>query len=820
MDDLLRDLKYALRNLGRNPGFTLLAIATLALGIGANTAIFSVVHAVVLKPLPYPQPERLVFISSQFPNLGFHRFWVSVPEFLEFRDHNKAFASVGGYRVQAANLGIERPVRPPTALVTHGLLATLGVTPLRGRDFTEDDTRPGAEDVAILSFKLWQAAFAGAEDVIGRVVEVDAVKTRIVGIMPEGFDVHDERVELYLPLTIDPANPGSRGGHFLYLIGRLREGVTLEQARTDLERLLTAWPKPAATAHAPNTKGHRLQFEPLQEDVIGSARAAVWVLQAAVGFVLLIACANLASLLLARTESRQREFALRAALGAGRVRLLGQFLAEGLVLSLAGGAAGLAFAVLALRAILRTTTTGSIPRLAEIGLDPTVLLFTLAVALVTGVVFGLVPLLRLGKHDLHSTLKEAGARATASPVRRRARGLLVVAEVALAVVLVVGAGLMLRTFWNLMTVDAGFDREGLVTFRVVLPGTAYPAQARPAFFRRLIDQLAAVPGVRSVAAMSGLPPLREVNANDTDFEDIVPVPQGEGQQPQGPIENVDYYQMVTHEYAKTMGIPVLEGRSFESSDVAGAPVAMVNETLVRTFFPNRSAIGRRLRVGPPTVPWITIVGVLKDVKQGGVGEETGTELYLLADQLPRFANFGVQEMNIVLRTGLPTASIAGTIQKTVGSMDASLPIVGLRQMQDVFAEALSRPRFLAVLLAVFAGLALLLAAVGAYGILSYLVAERQQEIGIRMALGAGRPSVLGMVLGQGMMLAAAGLAVGLVAALALTRVLDSLLFGVEPYDPVTLLAGVVFMGLVAAAACLMPAYRATSVDPIIVLRAE
>jgi predicted permease len=818
MDSLSKDVKYALRNLGRHPGFTLLAVLTLALGIGANTAIFSVVHAVVLEPLAYPQPGRLVFIASQFPNLGFDKFWISVPEFIEFRDHNKSFQSVGGYRTRAANLGADRPVRPPTALVTDGLLATLGVTPLRGRDFTVEDTRPGAEDVAILSHKLWQSAFGGSEDVVGRVVDIDATKTRIVGIMPEGFDVHDEGVELYLPLTIDPASPGNRGGHFLFLIGRLRENVTLDQARMDLERLLAAWPKPSATAHAPNTKGHRLRFDPLQDEVVGGARTAVWVLQAAVGFVLLIACANLASLLLARAESRQREFALRAALGAGRARLFRQFLTEGLVLALAGGAVGLVLAELGLRAIL--TATSGIPRLAEIGLDPVVLFFTLAIAVLTGVVFGLVPLFRLGRHDLHATLKEAGARASAGVGRRRARGALVVAEVALAVVLVVGAGLMIRTFWNLMKVDPGFDREGLVTFRVVLPAAAYPPAARPAFFRRLIDQLAAVPGVRNAAAMSGLPPLREVNANDTDFEDIVPVPQGQGAQPQGPIENVDYYQTVTHEYTRTMGIPVLEGRGFEASDAVGAPVAMVNETLVRTFFPGRSAVGRRLRVGGPQAPWITIVGVVRDVKQGGVGEKTGTELYLLADQLPRFANFGAQEMNVVLRTALPVASVAGTVQKIVGSMDASLPIVGLRNIDDVFAEALSRPRFLAVLLGVFAGLALVLAAVGAYGILSYLVAERQQEIGIRMALGADRSAVVGLVLGQGMALTAAGLGAGLVASLALTRVLKSLLFDVEPYDPITLLAGVVFMGLVALAACLMPAYRATSVDPMVVLRAE
>lgn len=819
MDSLLKDLRYALRNLRHSPGFTLLAIVTLALGIGANTAIFSVVHAVVLEPLAYPQPDRLVFITSQFPALGFDKFWISVPEFLEFRDHNRSFASVGGYRVRAANLGADRPVRPSTAFVTDGLFETLGVHPLRGRHFTLEDTRPGAEKVAILSYELWQTAFGGSDAAVGRVVDVDAVKTRIVGVMPRGFDVHDERVELYLPLTIDPASPGNRGGHFLYLIGRLNEGVTLEQARTDLERLLAAWPRPSATAHAPNTGNHRLQFEPLQEEIVGGARTAVWVLQAAVGFVLLIACANLASLLLARAESRQREFALRAALGAGRGRLLRQFLTEGLVLAVAGGVVGVALAGVALRAILSTTAEG-IPRLTGVRLDPVVLAFTLAVSVVTGIVFGLVPLFRLGRQDLHGMLKEAGARLTASGARRRARGLLVVGEVAMAVVLVVGAGLMLRSFWNLMQVDAGFNRANLVTFRVVLPAAAYPNERRPVFFRSLIDRLASVPGVHGAAAMSGLPPVRDVDANDTDFEDIVPVPQGQGQQPQGPVENVDYYQIVSHEYTKTMGIPVVEGRSFEASDVEGAPVAMVNETLARTFFPGRSAIGRRLRPPVPQIPWFTIVGVVKDVKQGGVGEKTGTELYLLADQLPRAGDFGVAEMNIVLRTSLPFASIAGTIRKTVAEMDPSLPIVGLREMEEVFADALSRPRFLAVLLAIFAGLALLLAAVGAYGILSYLVAERQQEIGIRMALGADRPSVVGMVLGQGMALAAAGLALGLAASLVLTRVLASLLFGIAPHDPATLAAGVVFMGLVALAACLMPAYRATSVDPIVVLRAE
>jgi putative ABC transport system permease protein len=813
---LRHDLIYAFRNLRKSPGYAAVTVLTLALGIGANSAIFSVVNGVLLEPLPYPAPDRLVFISSQFPSLGFNQFWVSAPEFIEFRERNRSFQEVGAYRAGAVNLGTaDQPRRVNSAIVTSELTPVLGVSPLRGRHFTREDTLPGAEDVAILSHDVWQTAFARDEGVVGQVVRIDGTPTRIVGIMPPGYDVHDSKVQVWLPLTLDPANPGNRGGHFLYLVGRLREGVSLAQARADIERMLVQWPELNPKTHTPNTKAHRLRLDGLQEDLVGGIATALWVLQGAVGFVLLIACANLANLLLARAESRQKEFAIRSALGAGRFRLLSQFLTEGVILALIGGALGVVLGVAGLRALLAANPE-SLPRSNDVGLDPAVLLFTLAVSIITGLLFGMAPLLHLREQVVSASLKEAGQRSTSGAARARLRSGLVMAEVALAVVLVIGAGLLLRSFWNLMRVDAGFDRSRLATFGLVLPAASYPQpQARVDFFTRLTSQLRQVPGVQGAAAMSGLPPMRLVNANDTDFE-------GYTAPPDGPFENVDYYQTVTRDYLETMGIPLIEGRDFSLSDVGGSagPVAMVNETTVKTFYKDQSPVGRRFRIGNnPKNPWFTIVGVVRDVKQGGVGSKTGTEVYFLAEQA-RLVNFGVSNMNVVVRSALRLDALAPTIRQLVGSMDPTLPIVRLRTMDEVFAESVSRPRFLAQLLGLFAALALLLAAVGTYGILSYAVSERRKEIGIHMALGATRRTVLGIVLGQGARLTAVGLVVGVVAALVLTRFLQTQLFNVKSSDPGTIVAVVCFIAAVAALACYLPANRATRVDPMVVLRDE
>jgi predicted permease len=819
MHTLKQDLAYALRTLSRSPGYAAVTVLTLALGIGANTAIFSVVNGVMLKPLPYPRSERLAFITSTFPALGFDRFWVSLPEWAEFKERNRSFQDVGAYNDGSVNLGTpERPRRVNSSVVTPELLSVLGVAPLRGRLFTEEDARPGAEDVGILAYSTWKSDFGLDEGVLGRVVPIDSVPTRIVGIMPPGFDIHDERMEVFLPLTIDPKTfPNNRSSHFLYMIGRLKDGVTPQQAAADIDTMIEQWRALSGNKHSPNrlpNTVHLVQMQPMKSDMVGSVSTALWVLQGAVGFVLLIACANLANLILARAESRQKEFAIRSALGAGRWRLLKQFLTEGVILALVGGALGAALGYAGLRALL-AANPNSIPRALEIALDWKVLLFTLGVSIVTGLIFGMAPLLHLREQVVTLALKEGGQRSTAGSARARVRSGLVMAEVALAVVLVVGAGLLIRSFQKLMTVDPGFNRERMTTFGVVLPGAAYPkGESRVAFFNQLSSRLGQLPGVTGVATMTGLPPNRNVNANDTGFEGYTPTPDQ-------PPANVDYYQTVSVDYLKTMGIPVVKGRGFEPADIAGGPVVMVNETLEKTFYTSRKldAVGKRVNpfFGPNTPPF-TIVGVVRDVKQGGMSKKAGTELYFLNEQGPRISGFAPGSMNVVVRSALPEETLARAIQEAVRAQDPTLPIVKLRTMDQVFADSAARPRFLAELLGIFAALALALAAIGTYGILSYSVSERTKEIGIHMALGATRGSVLGMILGQGMRLTIVGLVAGLVASFGLTRLLQAQLFNVRPTDPATLTAVASFIAVVAFVACYVPAQRATRVDPMVTLR--
>ena len=815
MDNFLKDVRYAFRALRRQPGFAVITVLTLALGIGANTAVFSVVNGVLLRPLGYPQPERLEFITSQFPGLGFNQFWVSLPEFVEFRQHNQSFSNVGAYNITAANLGTATPSRPVTALVTPELIPTLGVPALRGRAFSDEDSVPNAPPVAILSFELWQRSFGSDETIVGRSVRLNDRETQVVGVMPRGFDVHDQKVELWLPLTIDPATfPNRRGGHFLYLVGRLKDGVSREQALADLERMMANWRSIASQGHIPDPKNHRLRMDPLREDVVGGVRRALVVLQVAVGFVLLIACANLANLLIARADSRRREYAVRAALGASRRRLFGQLLTEGLMMAVAAAVIGVGLAYAGLQALI-SVNPDAIPRTSEVRMDWPVLAFTLGVAVVTGLIFALVPLFHIRGDRVGQAVKEAGTRTTAGGARVWIRSGLVVVEVALAVTLVVGAGLLIRSFMNLMQVDMGFNRSQLSTFAVVLPAPTYDAQRRITFYHDLAAKLAAIPGAQSVAAASGLPPLRNVNANDSDFEHIP------NNRPQGatPSENIDFYQFVTAGYTDTMGIPVVSGRGFEPADPGGAPVVLINQTLAKKFFTDRDPIGQRVKPGfGDSVPWFTIVGVLKDVKQGGVAEAPGTEMYMLAEQMPKALNFAPAQMNFIIRSVVPFDSLAPQFRQAVQSLDSGLPVVRMRSMDDVVDAAVARPRFMTMLLGVFAGLALLLAAVGTYGVLSYLVSERKQEIGIRMALGADRARILKLVLVRGLVLSGAGLIIGLAASVGLSRVLAALLFNVAPTDPRTLAGVSAIIAMVAIIACVIPAWRATRVDPLVVLR--
>jgi predicted permease len=819
MDNLVKDFLYAVRGLRRQPGFAALTVLTLALGIGANTAIFSVINGVLLRPLPYPNADQLEYVTSKFPTMGFEQFWMSIPEVLELEQHNQSFSSLGAYRATAMNIDTTPPMRPATGVVTAGFLPTLGVRPMFGRWFEASDSVPGAQRVAILSWELWTKAFGADPQILGKTFKGDTITRTIVGVMPRGFDVHDARIEFWVPAIVDPATlPNNRGSHSWYAVARRKDGVSPAMARADLQQMQTHWKDfvPYATQHVFDPNGayrHQLRIDPLKTDVVGDISRALLILQGAVAFVLLIACANLANLLLARAETRQREFAVRTALGAGRRRLFAQFVTEGLVLSAMAAAGGIALAWLALRGLLRVNPD-AIPRSAEIGLDWRVLLFTLALTVLTGFVFGLAPLSNLGKR-LMTSLRD-GTRTSGTRAQKIVRGTLVVAEVTLAVVLVAGAGLLVRSLGNLMHVDAGFKRDHLATFRLVLPTAAYGAQQRVDFFARLEDSLRAIPGVSNVASMEGLPPNRPVDANDTDFEYI---PNSNPPNPNYPLENVDYWQQVTQRYVDTMGLPIVAGRAFTAGDVTGPPVVLVNEALVRRFFKDREPIGEHIKIpfGPNT-PWMTVVGVVKDVKQGGVNAPVGTELYLLVEQQPRIVQFAPNDMNVVIRTTRPLSDMSPQILQTVRSLDASLPVMKLRTLDEVFGDSVSRPRFMTWLLGIFGGLALVLAAIGTYGVLSYLVTQRTKEIGIRMALGANRGDVLGLVLKQGLLLTTIGLVLGGAGALAAGRLMRTLLFDVSPADPITIVAVITVMAVVAAVACLVPALRATRVDPLTTLR--
>lgn len=815
MDGWTKEVLQAIRGLLRRPGFTAVAVLTLGLGIGANSAIFSVVNGVLLEPLQYPDSEDLVIMTSAFPTLGFDKFWVSPPEFMEVSERMRSFETLAAFTPNQSSIGgDDHPERVNAAFVTSTLFEALRVSPHLGRYFSAEEDLPGAAPVAVLSWEVWERSFGSDRDIIGRSIDVDGAQTTVVGVMPRGFDVNDSQVEIWQPLGLDWTDRTNFGSHYLYLVGRLAPGVTLASAQQELKTFVERWPTEVQAGHI-SAQNHPLNIIGLQEEVVGEIRPALMVLLGAVGFVLLIACANVANLLLARAEERHREVAVRVALGAGRGRLLRQFLTEGIVLSIAGGALGVGLAALSLK-LLKAASPGGLPRLAEIQLDGTVLLFTTGIALATGIVFGLAPARHVSAKGLAMALRDGGARSTSSVGQGRLRSLLVISETALALILAVGAGLMIRSFGALTSVEPGFEPEGLLTFELYLPNSSYPSPTdQLAFQDRLLQQLAAQPGVTAVAAMSGLPPVRRLNANDTSFEGIP-------QTSDGPPQNVDFYQTVTANYLETMQIQVVEGRGFAASDDAGAvPVALVNEALAKKFYPGESPIGRRIGPGSPNGPvqMLEIVGVVADVKQAGLDVPAGTEIYF---HYPQAAAMGgiPNTMHFIVSTSRDPAALAQTARSAVWELDRTLPVADLQTMTEAVGDALARARFLTSLLAVFAGLALLLAAVGTYGVMSYAVAQRARELGIRMAMGAEAGVVQRLVLSQGLRLAAVGLVVGMGGAWALTGILQSMLFNVNARDPLSFVAGPVVLAVVAVAACWIPARRATRVDPVTVLREE
>src|SRR5580704_9194138 len=821
MGTLRQDVQFALRMMRKNLGFTTAAVLCLMLGIGATTGIFTVVNAVLLQPLPYAHPEQLVRVYTEFPtfpNGGLHRFWTSGPEYIDLKRDTHSWASLDAWVAGGANLaGKTQPVRVTAAYLSGGLLESLGVTPLHGRLISQADDVHGVAPVADISYGTWQSVFGGDPAIIGRETFLDGLKCTIIGVMPKGFQFppgEQDPPQVWTALQLDPAKPGGRSSHNYYMLGRVKPGVSVAQAQGELAALVQSYGEHRVPkTHSFDPKNHTIVSFPLQAEVVSSVRPALLMLLGAVAFVLLIASVNVANLLLARAEARRREIAIRGALGAGLPRLARQFITEGILLALCGAILGLALSYGGVR-LVQLTNAGGIPRADEIVMDWRVLLFTLGTSLVTGAIFGLAPLVPLLASGISGSLKDAAGSATASGGAQLFRRALVVGELAMALVLLIGCGLMLRAFWKLQEVHTGMAPDNVITMRVSLPSGTYTDNKKIAgFWERFAEQITSLPGLKSAALVYGMPPMRAPNMNDTDFEGFV---KREG----GPIENVDFDQVVTKDYFATMGIRLMEGRFFDDRDTAaGSPVVIVNSTLARTFWPNESAIGKHVRPNPGSKdPWSTVVGVVDDVKNAGLDRPAGTELYLPCGQAE---NFGLTDMYVVMRgqSGEPR-NLVGAVRERLNVLDASLPLSDVRMMDDVMERAQARPRFLTLLLSLFSVTALAIATVGIYGVVSYSVARRTKEFGLRMVLGAQGGDVLALVMKQGALMVLIGLAAGLITAVALTRLMASLLFSVAPTDAATFASVTAVLAAVALAACYVPARRAMRVDPMQTLRYE
>jgi putative ABC transport system permease protein len=809
-----QNIRYTLRSLLRSPSFSIAALLCLALGIGATSVIFSIVNAVVLRPLPYRQPDQLTRIYSEFPdfpNGGLRRFWVSEPEVFDLKAA-KSYQAIGAYATGGVNLSTTTdPIHVTAAAVNAEGLSTLGIAPEKGRLFTTEEDKPGVPPVILLSHSLWQRAYAGDPDILNKDVFLGGVKCRVIGIMPKGFIFppgETDAAEAWAPLQLNPASK-NRGGHNYNVFGRLKDGVSVEQARQEMAGLVAHWGEADSPMnHVFSTAHHPVVMYDFYDETVRGVRKAMLLLLGAVIFVLLIACVNVANLLLARSEGRQREIAVRRALGASTGQLLEQFAVEGIVLSLVGALLGLILAFGGLRLILNTGAA-SIPRADEVALDWRVLLFTLVVSIVSGVVFGLAPLVQVSALQLFDTLKAASGRSSSTNSSNQFRRVLVVVEMAMAFVLLAGAGLMVRGFWRLQQVNVGFNPHGVLTARVELPESSYKTDAlQQQFWQRLTTQLNQTPGVAAASLASGLPPSRSPNENDTDIEGFVKVPHG-------PIQSVNFYQTVTPQYFETIGARLMEGRWFDQHDGPARSV-IVNQTMANTFWPHKSAVGHRVK--PGTKEWYTVVGVVADLKNAGADRPTGTELFVPYNNTENIG--GTESPYILVRTKGDPAQLANAVREAVRSLDPTLPVAKVRVMEDVVAAASSRPRFLTLILGLFSVLALVLAAVGIYGVISYSVAQRTTEFGIKIALGAEPGMLLRQVLQQGMLLAAAGMVAGTVVAFFLTQFLEGLIFGVSGFDMTSLGATVAVLALATLAACYVPAARAMHTEPIQALRYE
>jgi putative ABC transport system permease protein len=801
----IQDLRYGLRTLLKTPGFAVIAVATLALGIGANTAIFSVVNGILLKPLPYSDPDRLVQIREyhvpKHPD-----FAVSPGNFLEWQAQSTAFTQLAAYRTGFYTLlGSGEPERLVAGRVSAGLFTMLGVEPAIGRDFLADEDQPGHGNVVILSNRLWQRVFNGDPNILGASMNLSGNTFTVVGVMPRDFRFDTDESDLWAPIAFDQEERQLRGAHYINAIAQLKPGVSLDRAQAEMSAIASRLEQ----QYSDSNGGWGARVHTLLDYKVRRVKATLWVLLGAVGFVLLIACANVANLLLSRAATRRREMATRAALGAGRWRIARQLMTESILLAVLGGAAGLALAAWGVEA-LRAIAPENLPRVRDVGIDNRALLFTAAATLLTGLIFGLAPALHASRINLAETLKDSG-RAGEGAGRQRLRGLLIVTEVALALILLVGGGLLLKSLWQLSQVDPGFDyHNGLVT-TVHLPQKKYGNdQLQVVFFENLLRELSTLPGVQSAAGSNVLPIIDEFKLGF----DIEGQPSAEDAQK----PSTDY-AAVTPGYFKTMGITVLRGREFTSEDNANSRrVAIINETMARQYFPGEDPIGKRINLTNGPDRYREIVGIVRDVKQQGPDAPAKPHSY------EPFAQEPSRYCNIVLRCSIDPALVAPGVRAQVLKVDSEQPVGRFRTLEEILAGSVAQQRFSTLLLCIFASVALLLSVIGLYGVMAYSVAQRTHEIGLRMALGAGRRDVLRMVVTRGMSLTFLGVALGLAGAFLLTRllsdILTELLFGVPPADPTTFAVIPAILALVALAACLLPAIRAARTDPMVALRCE
>jgi putative ABC transport system permease protein len=822
MGTIFQDVRYGVRMLVKTPALTAIVILALALGIGANTAIFSVINAVVLRPLPYDQAEQLLFLNERSPVLD--EMSISYPNFTDWRDQNHVFEKIGVYNRNSYNLtGYGEAERILTAQVSADLFSALRVNPMIGRLFTNDEDKPGGARVVLLSYALWQRRFGGQDNILSQNLTLNGRPYTVIGVMPPDY-AFPTRVEMWVPvgqLSADP-NWQQRGNHpGLYSVARLKPGATMAQAQADMNNIAANLEKQYPDSNSKNG----VRIRPMMEVLVGNTvRDTLWILFGAVAFVLLIACANIANLLLARATARRKEMAIRAAMGAGRWRIARQLLTESLLLAIVGGGIGLLIARLTIKWILYVSPT-AIPRSREIALDWRVLAFTLGVSLLTGILFGLVPALQAGEVDVHETLKEAGRGTSA---RHWLRSSLVVVEVATTMVLLIGAGLMIRSFYRLQNVNPGFSYDRLTSFTVALPARKYVTEEqRSTFFNNLLQNLRALPGVQSAAAASGLP--LGNNGWQTSF-----VIDGRPQPPPGQTPLMEACT-VSPDYFRAMNIPLLRGRYFTDQDnrsflagrdlsklndgermIAGSNVIIVDELFAKQHWPNEEAVGKRIRFGSDQqAPVLEVVGVVGRVKMEGLSTDSNrVQGYFSFSQIP------FNGMTVIIKgNGDPNQLIAAA-RAQVKAVDPDQPIYNIRTMDEIRGESVAPQRLNLMLLSIFAGIAFVLAIVGIYGVMSYAVTQRTHEIGIRMAIGAQPRDVFRMILGQGMLLTIIGMAAGLLGAFALTRLMATMLFGVKPTDPLTFAGVALLLTAVALVACYIPGRRATKVDPVNSLRYE